>query len=327
MIDTERLRGLEMERFRINLLCMIGAAVGISAIFIPWFNAYDGDVTILTVIADNHPIEYGFGIYQSVACMVFVAGAMMAFLTQAGAYLEAAGAVAFMLAEDHYLALVDIGFFVALISVGVMVVSQIVLLEVSYPFRVEHRRSSIPMRDRFYSYRPRADYPGDISVSLRLAGFAIAAISLQLALVEEWSANIPSAGAGIQRVTEFAYDLSAIFMAVEVLFNKAILLWLGLYAFVGGTALALTTSRAGIIQLLGSLLILGGVYVGNPYGLEGTPSLDGYPSNVVYDIGQGFYVGLLGAAVTCVSLAYSVVTRRLEGRRVRRTDLFFAPGG
>jgi len=314
-----------MDRVRINLLCIIGAAVGISAIFVPWFNIVD-DVTPLMLITDDSPVESGFGVYQTAACMVFVAGAAMAFLTQAGAYLEAAGAVAFMHAQGQYLAL-HMGFFVALISVGVIVVSQIVLLEVSYPLRVERRRSPFPLRDRFYSFRPRVDYPGDISVSLRLGGFAIGIVSLQLALIEEWSANVPSVGAGIQRVTEYGYDASAIFMAPEMLFNKSILLWLGLYAFVGGTALALTTSRAGIIQLLGSLLILGGVYLGSPYGLEGTTaSTGGVAANVVYEVDQGFYVGLLAGAVTCASLGCTLVTRHLRGSRIRRTDLFFTSG-
>jgi hypothetical protein len=311
-----------MDRLHVNLLCVLGALIGLSAFFLPW-TSLDSDSTMLEVITELEYVEYGSGVFQSVACMAFLAGAVMAFLTQVGAYLEAAGAIAFMHAGGHLdglLAEAGPGFYVAIASVGLIIVSQVVLLELGAPLRISLRRPPVTLRDRFYSYRPRIDRYGDVAVGLRLAGFVIAILSLQLALVQMTSANIPSYEvAVINRVTSFGFDISMVIFATEGMMNNSILLWLGAYAFIAGTALSLATPRVGLVQVLGSTLIFAGVHLGHPYGIEG------YPSNVAYALADGFYWGLAAGAMTCASLAYSLLVRRMGGHTVRWTDLFMRP--
>jgi len=311
-----------MDRLRVNSLCVLGALIGVSAFVLPW-TSLDSDSTMLEVITELEYVEYGSGVFQSVACMAFLAGAVMAFLTQVGAYLEAAGAIAFMHAGGHLDGLLveaGPGFYVAIASVGLIIVSQVVLLELEAPLRISLRRPPVTLRDRFYSYRPRIDHYDDVAVGLRLAGFAVAVLSLQLALVQYSSFNILyNEVAGISRFTSFGLDINMLLFATEAMINNSILLWLGVYAFIAGTALSLVTPRAGMVQVLGSMLIVAGVHLGHPYGIEG------YPTNAMYALADGFRWGLVAGAITCASLAYSLLVHRRRGHTVRWTDLLMRP--
>ncbi len=140
------------ERRGVNALCVIGAALAVIAIFLPWagttlVNSADG----LTYEYQATPIDYisshmnfmGVGTEAfAIAISILFAGVVLSFLTPLAGFIQLAGLATFYLNIQGYVrTAVDLqgysffktelsyGFFVGLIAVGITVLSYFLTLE------------------------------------------------------------------------------------------------------------------------------------------------------------------------------------------------------
>ncbi len=87
---------VEMRGIRVNIIGLAAAVVAVVAIFSPWMN-YRG-VTVLLASGEAAPIEIAFfypigGDFEELrlASSIFLAGAMLAFITPVGGFIELTG--------------------------------------------------------------------------------------------------------------------------------------------------------------------------------------------------------------------------------------------
>jgi hypothetical protein len=109
-------------KWRVNVLALVGATVGLVAVFSTWFlNGIVIKYSILDVITDPHP---GYQLLLT-GFWVFLVGTLVCFLSPLGGILEIAGAVMFI---DWFVGETDkmpsqVGAYIGIISAVIALVS------------------------------------------------------------------------------------------------------------------------------------------------------------------------------------------------------------
>ena len=276
---------------RVNLLCVAGAALGLVVLFVPLLEVSGEGEYVLSEILQQSQL-YGTGFALGVT--LFLLGAVIAFLTPAGGFLELVGVMTYLyLVPQAYQdfdgkASPALGTYLAIGSTVVVIVSLIVPLGLGYPKRNRLWNEMLGIAARFLTISTHS-----ASAKLRInllciVGASLAFISIALPWIE--TTDIWYAG-----------NLSA--KSSESLFGYGEELGFGIACiiFVVGSAVAFVTPTASLAQLI-SLWWIYAVssshleFAANSYGLHEVA------------LGLGFYVALIGGTMVAFSLFFPIGT-------------------
>jgi len=303
---------------RVNVLSIIGATLAFASLAIPWFS----------VTAHSGPMGfYGrtfhYGLFTSVygsltlAPLLFVTGALVAFGSPAGGLLQVSGIMVY-LAElpNHVIGRILIGpyptYLATRIEPGTLIgllAASIVLVSLLFPVWIDLRpRKMLAARfvtmvasaSRFGGHvngnHEARSLPNSIALanSICLAGAFLGVLCLAL----PW---IQSSGAG-----SLTAPLGDFITGAQNLVNSPTVV-VGALCFLAGSLLAMISVAGGLVQLVGLLTFL--------MGALGLGHSDYNSWQGTFELGAGFYLAITSTAIVAFSLLMQSLVHRNETGR------------
>ena len=145
-------------KFRLNLLCLLGAILALAAIGAPWFTHQTVQAHPLITQYDSHNLfmvlDQSYGVDAMVAAIMIVAGTGAAFATPLGGFAQAFGifwfwqtrsGIAGTLTTNDWIDrnYFDAGFYLGIIACGIVLASMFVPLGVGYLLRRKTLRARL----------------------------------------------------------------------------------------------------------------------------------------------------------------------------------------
>ncbi len=279
--SRKRSRGSPDSGVRLKALPLLGALLGLSSFALPWDSlpAYSresfhrlGDYVVM------YPSDYSYVL--AVAAALVLVGAILLFLTSFGGIIQLSGIGLFVYGVQGDLSHLEIGFVTCLCGAVLGVSSLFIRAPLEVPLRL-------------LTVAPGKAEGRGLQVELTSVGcFLVGATACFLPwFVQSYSWRY-SQYYPMDDYERFNTLISFVFEQ-----NQDLLLVTGASVFVIGAILALLTPLGGIAQGVGVTAFFLGI---QPQLSGGSSTYGGYA--VSYDLGLGFYVGIIAAAMGVVGL-------------------------
>lgn len=278
--------------FKVNLLCVTGAALGIVSLFFPWIvgGNLPNDVMYRHLLVND--ILLGPPIFSTlfiIFCSMFLVGTGLSFLTPAGGFVQMIGIVGFLYAyPSAYRDMagtqqLSLGAYLGIMSVAIVIIGLCIPIGPGHRSTAGVLRKMVSTANRFLTFSP-FEWPTRLRINLLCV---IGAFLAFLAIALPWLTLGVSAGPGSAE-----YDLY--WYTTETSAWK-----IGAWIFILSSAAAFVTPLAGFAQLIGAFW-----WWGSARSVLGTSVIGSHTWTT--EIGLGFWLGVFAAAVVLASLFFPI---------------------
>jgi len=273
---------------KVNVLCLVGAALGLVSLFLPWWQGYE--IAVATMVDKDYMLvedvlfnSAQYGSLFVIACTLYVVGTFLAFGSPLGGLVQIPGILGFFAMFGSEIGVhrgedtIALGAYLGLASAAVVTVSLLVPLGIGYSLKRKARIASLASAAKFITVN-RYDEAAKIRLNaLALCGALIAFVCIAL----PWSTMstvFPAREMTVEQRPLFEY-LSGTLASPSA------------YVFIIGSAAAVITTLGVIVQLFGFVWFWA-AFAG---------SMGTYPG-IQESFGTGFYLSVLAMLMVAISI-------------------------
>ncbi len=297
-------------QLRVNVLCVLGAALGIASLFLPWIvggdlphNVEYSDLLVNDILLGSPIFTAAFILF----CTMFLVGTGLAFVTPTGGFVQLAGLLGFLYAyPDAYRDMqgtqeISWGAYLGILSAAIVLVGLCLPIGPGHMSKTSVFRRMVSTANRFLTFSPY-DSSEKLRVNLLcVLGAFIAFVAIAL----PWFTSV-SSNYGSPQETDYS-------LYQYITENSA---WeMGAWIFVLSSAAAFVTPLAGFTQLMGLLWGWGSARSGLGTSVVGALTWTN-------GLGSGIWLGAFAVAVVLVSILFPIGFGYLGRRGSIKARLF-----
>ena len=295
-------------QFKVNLLCVTGAALGIVSLFFPWIvgGNLPNDVMYSNLLVND--ILLGPPIFSTqfiIFCSLFLVGTGLSFITPTGGFVQMIGIIGFIntypsayrdMAGTQELSL---GAYLGIMSAAVVIIGLCLPVGPGHRSSASAFRKMVSTANRFLTFSP-FDWSTKLRINLLCVTGAFLAF---LAIALPWLTTGVPGGQGSIEYNLYAYITESSTWKI------------GAWIFILSSAAAFVTPLAGLTQLMGLLWWWGSAKSNLGASVIGSDTL-------TTELGLGFWLGAFAAAVVLASLVFPIGFGYLGRRGSVKARLF-----